>query len=246
MNNKLSVTIITKNEEDNIQRCLNSVKWADEIVVVDSGSTDKTVDICKLYPNCKVHYIPWQGFGKQKQTAINLTKNDWVLSLDADEEISQELKEDIKRILDNPLANGYKIKRKSYFLNKIINHCGWNNDYTLRLFNRFKGKFNQKLVHESVNIEGNATIINSPIIHYTYPKIEDHVTKMIRYSKLGAMNKKANASIVNALIRGFLKFFKMYFLKLGFLDGKRGFILCFNSGFGVYLKYIYIWEKNNV
>lgn len=242
--NKLSVAIITLNEEENIKRCLESVEWADEIVILDSGSTDQTKEICRKFGS-RVFETEWLGFGETKQKAVDYCKNKWVLVLDADEEISHNLTQKIKKILRNPRASGYRIKRDSFYLNQKINHCGWNKDYPLRLFNKKKGALNDKIVHESIIIpDGKTKKIRQPMLHYTYPKLEDHITKMIRYSKLNAASQKQNkrSSILKAISSGFFKFFKMYFLKLGFLDGKKGFLLCLNSAFGVYLKYIYIWE----
>ncbi|MCK4980243.1 MAG: glycosyltransferase family 2 protein [Candidatus Delongbacteria bacterium] len=246
--NKLSVAIITKNEENNIMRCLKSVSWVDEVVIVDSGSTDKTIEKCNEY-NCKVIESEWLGFGKTKQLAVDNCKNYWVLVLDADEEISESLKVKIEEILINPKHSGYRIKRNSFYLGKMIKYCGWDKDYTLRLFDKNKGKFNDKLVHESVKIEDeNIGIIKEVMLHYTYPSISLHMSKIKMYSELGAKDliKKGHSScIANAVLRGILKFFKMYFIKLGILDGKIGFILCVNSSFGVYLKYLKLWELHN-
>lgn len=245
MNNRLSIAIITKNEELNIGRCLKSVSWADEIVVVDSGSTDKTIDISTEH-SCKIIKTSWLGFAKTKQLAVDNCSNDWVLVLDADEVITEPLKIKIKSILQSPEFSGYKIKRSSFYLGKLIRHCGWDKDYTLRLFEKSKGKFNEKLVHESVKIENdNVGTIEDVMLHYTYPTIDLHIAKMGMYSELGAktlFNKGRRSGILNAVIRGTLKFLKMYIVKLGFLDGKTGFILCINSSFGVYLKYLKLWE----
>ncbi|MDA3885286.1 MAG: glycosyltransferase family 2 protein [Candidatus Delongbacteria bacterium] len=247
MNNKLSVAIITKNEENNIARCLNSVSWADEIVVVDSGSTDKTVDICEKH-SCKIITTDWLGFAKTKQFAVDNCSNDWVLVLDADEEITEPLKIKIELILQNPKFSGYRIKRSSFYLGKLIKHCGWDKDYTLRLFDKNKGKFNEKLVHESIIIKnGKIGIIEEVMLHYTYPTVDLHYAKMEMYSELGAktlFNKGRRSGISNAVIRGALKFIKMYIVKLGFLDGKTGFILSINSSYGVYLKYLKLSKLN--
>ncbi|MFA7122627.1 MAG: glycosyltransferase family 2 protein [Candidatus Delongbacteria bacterium] len=244
--NKLSAAIITKNEEKNIKRCLESVRWADEIIVVDSGSTDKTVGICKSY-DCRIELSEWLGFAKTKQKAVDLCTNDWVLVLDADEEITDSLKDRLLKILDNPVHSGYRIKRESFYLGKKIRYCGWDKDYTLRLFDKNKGRFNNKAVHESVQIQsGTIGVISDPMIHYTYPTISSHIDKMNTYSDLGAaeMAKKGHASNpVSAVLRGLAKFVKMYILKLGFLDGKTGFVLCVNSAYGVYLKYLKMWKK---
>ena len=241
----LSIAIITHNEEQNIGRCLESVKWADEIVVVDSGSVDKTKEICLSY-KCKFTESSWLGFGKTKQLAVANTTNNWVLSLDADEVITPLLKEEIASILKTePVCGGYRIKRDSFYLGKIIRHCGWNKDYTLRLFNKKQGGFNDKIVHEFVEVHGMVGQLKQPMLHYTYPDVDSHFSKMKRYALLGAEQLYANGkktSLVAALIRGKCKFIKMYLLQLGFLDGKHGFLLSINSAWGVYLKYLRLWE----
>ncbi len=243
---KFSVAIITKNEEKNIGRCLESVKWADEIVIVDSGSTDKTLKICRKY-NCKIIESEWLGFGKTKKFAVDSATNNWILSIDADEEVTPDLKKKILEILDNPKFNGYKIKRKSFYINKWINHCGWNKEYKLRLFNKQFGNFNEQMVHESVKLNGKIAKINKILKHYTYPNISSHLQKIDRYSKLFATELFKNGkktSIFMAILKGKIKFLQMYFLQLGFLDGKEGFILSLNSAYGVYLKYLKLWEMN--
>jgi len=245
MRNKLTVTIITSNEESNIERCLKSLSWVDEIVVIDSYSEDKTVDICKKY-NCRVIQVPWQGFGITKKNAVDAASNDWILSIDADEELSESLKQKIENILVSPMHQGYLLKRKSFYMGKEIKHCGWGNDYPLRMFNRKSGNFNNKEVHESVVIEGEKIKIHEPLFHYTYPSINTHIAKMNRYSDLLAedlVKKGKHYSIFSSVFFGAVKFINMYFLKLGILDGKIGFILCFNSAIGVYLKYVKSWSK---
>ena len=245
--NKLSVAIITKNEELNISRCLQSVSWADEIVIVDSGSIDKTKEICQAF-DCKFIESEWKGFGKTKQFAVQNTSHDWVLSLDADEVITPELRNEITELLQtNPRYYGYRIKRTSFYLGKQIKHCGWDKDHTLRLFNKYFGAFNDKPVHESVQINGAIGLLRNPMLHYTYPTLEAHFNKMKRYAQIGAealYQKSRQSSPCTAIFRGCLKFFKMYLLQRGFLDGKHGFLLSYNSGWGVYLKYLLLWEMN--
>lgn len=242
---KLSVCIITKNEQENISRCLDSIKWADEILVMDSGSVDRTVQICREY-GCKIIEMPWHGFGTAKKGLVDAARNDWVLSVDADEVISEELVARIKAIVNKPDFDGYRIKRKSYYLGKLINHCGWNRDYPLRLFNKKYGNFNEKTVHESVQINGRISRLEEPILHFTYPTLHSHVRKMTYYAELTAdlkLKEGKKSSIGRAVLAGFFKFIKMYVFQLGALDGKTGFLLCLNSAYGVYLKYMVLWEK---
>jgi len=243
---KITAVIITKNEEVNIKRCLTSIQWVDEIVVVDSYSTDKTVDICKQF-DCNIILTEWLGFGPTKKLAMEYASYNWILSIDSDEQVTEELKNRITMLLENPQAAGYRIKRKSFYLGKIINYCGWNHDYPLRLFNKNYGNFNDKPIHESVVISGAVKKIEEPMLHYTYPTVQSHILKMDNYAKLGAeraFSKGKSATINGALVRGILKFIKMYFLQTGLLDGKHGFILALNSAFGTYLKYLKLWEKS--
>jgi glycosyltransferase involved in cell wall biosynthesis len=245
---KISATIITKNEEHNIEQCLKALSFVDEIVIVDSGSEDKTLEICKKY-NCTIFQTQWLGFGKTKQLAVDKAGNDWILAVDADEIITDELKTEILAKVKKPTADGYRIKRNSFYLNKQIKHCGWNKDYTLRLFNKNKGSFNDRLVHESVQIPSDKIgTIHQPMLHFTFPTVDAHLSKMIKYARLSAEQKWAKghtASPPKAIFAGTLKFIKMYIIQLGFLDGKFGFLLSVNSAYGVYLKYIYLWEKTN-
>ncbi len=241
----LSVAVIVKNEEKNLPKMLDSIAWADEIVVLDTGSQDKTIEIAKA-AGCLVYESEWLGFGKCKQIAVDYCSNNWILSLDADEVVTPQLKSKIESIIGNETKySGYRIKRKSFYLNKMINHCGWNHDYTLRLFKKDKGHFNSKLVHESVQIEGNIGYIHEHLLHYTYPTINSHLTKMILYSDLASRShsKKKTTSLAGAYFKANWKFWKMYLFQLGFLDGKIGFILCFNSAMGVFWKYAKLWEN---
>lgn len=244
MRQKLSAVLITKDEENNIKRCLSSITFADEIVVVDSGSTDNTVKICNEF-GCIVLSADWMGFGPTKKYAVDNATYDWILSVDADEVVSESLKEEISRLLEAPPDKAFGIKRKSYYLGKQINYCGWDNDYPLRLFNRKYGNFNDKPVHESVVVNCDRDRIDSPLYHYTYPTIKSHIYKINKYSELSSgelIKENKRYSVVSSILFGINKFLKMYILKRGFLDGKAGLILCINSAFGVYLKYIKTWK----
>jgi len=246
MSYKCSVVIITKNEEKNIANCLQSVSWADEVVMVDSGSTDRTCEICLDF-GCKLIKTKWLGFGKTKKIAVDKATHNWIFSIDADEVVSPELKNKILEILKAPKAVGYNIKRNSFYLGKKIHHCGWGKDYTLRLFNKEFGNFNEAILHESVMLKGKIEKIKEVLYHYTFTDISSHMLRMDKYAQLAAQKKfeeRKSSTIAGAIIRGFVKFIKMYFLQLGFLDGKVGLILSYNSAFGIYLKYLKLWELN--
>lgn len=247
MKKKITITIITKNEALNIEKCLNSVCWADEIVVVDSDSTDKTVAICEKY-GCKIYSTPWLGFGKTKQFCVEKSTNDWILSIDADEVLSEELQKRILSLDPGEGIVGYRIKRKSFYLGSLINFSGWQNDYPLRLFNKNYGKFTDDIVHEKVILNGKTETINELIYHHTYPDIDSHIVKINHYSGLGAKRLFLNgkkSGVIKPVMRSLFKFFRTFFLKFGFLDGKEGFILACISGFGVFLKYYKLWELNS-
>ncbi len=244
-NNKLSSVLIVKNEAANIERCLKSLSFADEIVVLDTGSTDNTVEICKKYTDKIYTLDKWEGFGKAKQTAVNYAKYDWILSIDADEVVTSELAEKIHIILNNPDSDAYAIKRNSFYLGKMIKHSGWNKDYPKRLFNKKKSHFNDAKVHESVIVNGKLGTIEETILHYTYPTINSHIKKIIQYSDLSAQSSKKSSNLFIAILRGKIKFLKMYFLQLGILDGREGLILALISSFSVFTKYIKIWERHN-
>jgi glycosyltransferase involved in cell wall biosynthesis len=238
--------IIAKNEAHNIERLLKSVSWADEVLLADTGSDDATAQIARNL-GARVIELVWDGFGRTKQKAIMKAQYDWILSLDADEEVSPELRNRILE-LKQTLAedHAYKIKRISWYLHRKIRWCGWQNDLPLRFFNRKTAAFNEKAVHEGVRSKALINIIKEPLYHYTYPGLADHFSKINFYTSLNLEDKYRPGrkyTITGAILQGGWKFFLMYFIKLGFLDGKMGFLLCWNSAHGQYLKYLKLWEK---
>ena len=252
MTAKLSVTIITLNEEANIRRTLESVRWAEEIIVLDSGSSDRTVSICREFTD-KVFHKDWLGFGKQKNAAIDKATGDWVLSLDADEPIEKELAEEICTIIDSPDANdGYWVPRKTYFLGKWIRHGGWYPDYNLRLFRKGKGRFDERIVHEALRLEGSLGRTRNAILHYAYPDLESYLSTINKYSSLAAdvMAEKGispfRMSWFNIVFRPVFTFLFKYFVRLGFLDGKHGLILNLFHAYYVFAKYAKAWEYARV
>jgi len=236
----LSVVIITKNEADNIRDCLNSVAWADEIVILDSGSTDGTVGICREYTD-KVFETDWPGFGPQKNRGIERATGDWILSVDADERVSPELRLEIEQALKVEQYNGYEIPRLSYFCGKQIRHSGWWPDYIVRLFRRGSGKFNEVLVHEKVEVMGPVGRLRNPLIHYSFQSFEEVLQKMNYYSTCNAamlFEAGRKSSLLEAAGRGLWTFFRTYVLRAGFLDGRHGFMLAVSNAEGTYYKYI--------
>lgn len=244
MKNKLSVVMITKNEEANIQACLESVRWADEIVVRDSGSTDRTVELCRKF-GCKVIQGKWEGFGLSKRVAVEAARHSWILSLDADERVTEPLALKIQQILENPKYHGYRIQRHSYYLGHRIRFSGWQFDRPLRLFDKRFGNFNEKVVHESVQLQGPVGFIKEPLLHYPYPDLSSHMAKMSRYAFLASELPSPHRCrfLGCVFFHGIHKFLKMYFFQWGFLDGWPGLVLAVNSAFGVYLKYLNRWVE---
>ncbi len=236
----LSVVIITLNEEAKIRDCLESVKWADEIIVVDSYSRDTTVEVAREYTS-KIHQREFTGFGAQKNYALSKAKGDWVLSIDADERVTPELREEIERTLANPRACGYYMRRKSYFANKWIKHCGWWPDYVLRLFRRDCGRFSDRLVHEALELDGPTGRLNNPLEHRPYLSVSELIRKADEYSTLGAQDLVAEGtrcSCCSALSHSTLAFVKTYFLKMGILDGWMGLVIAYSNAVGVFYKYM--------
>jgi len=241
----LSVAIITYNEEANIKECLESVKWADEIVVVDSFSTDKTLEICREYTD-RVFEKEWSGFSEQKNYAIEHTKNSWILAIDADERVSEGLREEIGEILKSgPSCDGYFIPRKSYFLGRWIRYGGWYPDYSIRLFRKDKGRFERREVHESVRIDGRTGRLKNPLEHYTYRNLSGYIERMNRYSTLAAREMRKGgrrACLGDIIFRPFFTFIRMYIFQQGFRDGRYGFILSILYSYYTFTKYAKLWE----
>ena len=248
MTQKLSIAIITYNEEENIRRTLESVSWADEIIVVDSGSTDKTIAICRKYTD-KVFHQDWLGFARQKNFAIDKTSGDWVLSLDADEPIEPALADEVKNIISSSQSlDGYWVPRRTFFLGKEIKHGGWYPDRNLRLFRRGKGEFEERVVHETIRVRGVVGKTKHAILHFAYPDLASYLSSINKYSTLAvkAMGEKSISKFrigwINILFRPFLTFIYKYFIRLGFLDGKYGLVLNLFHSCYVFAKYAKAWE----
>ena len=258
----LSVAIITLNEEANIRRTLESVKWADEIVIVDSGSTDKTCEIAREF-GAKVFIEPWKGFAAQKNSTIDKCTSDWILSLDADEEASVGLSElwyllqRHNRDLVDQFQGGFFIWRQNLFLGRWIKRGGYYPDEKLRLFRKGSGKFEDRPVHEDYRLSDGLKTIDLEsfydlgpypvVIHHAYPTLSGYIEHMNRYSSLGAAiatkDKPRSFSLFNIVIRPIATFIYNYFLRFGFLDGREGLLLHLYHSVYVSWKYAKAWER---
>lgn len=244
---KLSVIVITKNEAANIAKCLESVSWADEIIVLDSGSSDETVEICKKFTS-HVFETDWQGFGIQKQRALEKVTGDWVLSIDADETISPELRAEIEHAIRQNQFDAFLLPRLSSYCGKFIKHGGWYPDYILRLFRREVGYFTNDVIHERVIVEGKTGKLTAPILHESYSDLSEVLEKVNSYSKLQAQKlaaRGAKSSLSKAIFRAWWKFIQTYFVKAAFLDGRHGLMLAISSAESVYYKYLKLLELQN-
>jgi glycosyltransferase involved in cell wall biosynthesis len=244
----LSIVIITLNEEANLARTLDSVAWADEIVILDSGSTDRTREIAESF-HAKFFCEPWKGFAAQKNSALQKATGDWILSLDADEEVELALAQEIRETLaKNPSESGFWITRKNFFLGRWIRHGGFYPDPKLRLFRRGGGAFEVRLVHEDVRVQGSTRKLRNNLLHHAYPTLASYLEHMNRYSSLGAeMAAAKNAvgfSFIDIVVRPQLTFFYNYFLRGGFLDGREGLLLHLYHANYVSWKYAKAWERS--
>jgi glycosyltransferase involved in cell wall biosynthesis len=248
--NTLSVIVITYNEENNIKECLKSLKWADEIIIVDSNSKDKTIELASAYTD-KIYKTGSQSYAQKRNLGIDKATGEWILWVDADERISEELREEISAVISHTKQDykPYLIKRKSFFINKFINHCGWYPDYSLRLFKKSTGiRFNIARVHERPIYKGNTAKLSSEIVHYTDLTIEHYINKLNSYTTASAVDSNEQgkkSGIFDIIFRPAFTFIKMYFFKLGLLDGYTGLVLCTLSSAHVFFKYSKLYYLNN-
>ncbi|MDP3009137.1 MAG: glycosyltransferase family 2 protein [Methylococcales bacterium] len=244
----LSVIIITKNESTHIGGCLQSVAWADEIIVLDSGSVDNTVDLCRVVTD-KVYSTDWQGFGIQKQRALDKATGDWVLSIDADEIVTPELKAEIQQAMQASDMNGFEIPRLSNYCGRAMRHGGWFPDYVLRLFRREFGEFTNHVVHERVLVDGHIGRLHTPFLHDAFVDFEEVLHKVNNYSTLGATvlyERGVRSSLPKAIMKGVWTFIRTYFLKAAFLDGQQGLMLAISNAEGAYYKYVKLWALQHL
>ena len=248
--NKLSSIIIAKNEEANIKRCIESqLNCIDEIVVlIDKDSTDGTLEIVKSFSEVKYEVCEWKGYAATKQYGLTLTSNDWILWIDADEAVTPQLQHELNEFkISSPLNDAYSVPRKAYFLGRWIKHSGWYPGRVIRLFNKNAAGFNQNSVHEGLIVKGAAGKLNFDLDHYTDPSIKHYFEKFNNYTTLAAaelFDKGEKSRLTDLIVRPAFLFFKMYVLRMGFLDGLQGFILSVFSSAYVFTKYCKLWELN--
>ncbi len=242
----LSVVIITLNAAPHIKKCLESVKWADEIVVLDSGSTDGTLEICREYTS-GVHQTDWPGFGRQKNRAIDCATKDWILVLDADEWLSEALQVEIRAVIKTETDKAaYRIRRQSTFMGQCIQHGDWGKDWIVRLFQRGQARFTEALVHENLTTHGKVGDLRASMQHDTVTTLESALRKMNEYSTLGAQQMLAQGrqgGFVTAWTHGAWSFFRCYVINRGFLDGKAGYLVALltaQASFYKYMKNVYL------
>ncbi len=247
---KISSIIIAKNEEKNIKRCIESqLKCIDEIIVlVDKNSSDKTFEVASSYDEVVTQKTEWKGFSETKKEAVSLASHNWIFWIDADEEITQELSNELNELKGREIKySAFKVSRRAFFLGKWIKHSGWYPGYVTRLFNKIHCSFDSSTVHEGLLIDGEQGTLENDLNHYTDPSIAHYFEKYNRYTSLAAeeMSRKNKVTtVIDIIFRPFWKFIQMYFIRLGFLDGKRGFMLAVFSSSYVFTKYCKLWELN--
>lgn len=243
----ISATIVARNEAANIRRCLESLRWVDEIVVIDNQSSDTTGEICRAF-GCRVLVSEWLGVARMRQMAVDAAKHDWILMLDADEEVSDALRERIRSLLaGEPPCVAYRVRFQGYYFGRAMRHAGWGNEHHVRFFDRRRGRYADRRLHESWQPAGPKGELAEPILHHAYPTVAAHMAKLDRYSRLAAQQlfeQGRRTSLVGAGARGALRFLRMYVAQGGWLDGREGFVLSAISAFGVFDKYLRLWELN--
>lgn len=241
---KISALAITLNEAQNIEAYIKSLWFADEIIIVDSFSTDSTVELASKYAKVKVLQRPFDNFSAQKNFAISQAKNDWVTFFDLDEEITESLAKEILKVSEKPKAIAYFVKRDYNFMGKRIKYSGFQSDYVIRFFNKNYCQYNSNLVHETIEAKGKTAKLTQSSPHHTYKSFDHYTGKLHQYSELQAKmlyedGKKPN--LYHFLFRPFYRFWHQYLIRLGILDGKEGFILAYINAFSVFKRYVNLW-----
>jgi glycosyltransferase involved in cell wall biosynthesis len=246
---RISSVTITLNEEHNIELCLESLKWVDEMIIVDSFSTDKTVEICRAYTD-KIYQRPWPGFGAQKNFAIDQALSEWILIVDADERITEALRDEIKTVVSRQGTGnvGYHIPRRNFWYGKWIRWAGMYPDYQLRLFKKSAGRYNDVAVHENLILNGPMGYLKNPMDHFTERHLSDHFRKFSIYTSYAAQEKakkKRKVFWTDLALNHLATFLKSYLIRQGYRDGIHGFIISVLAAMYTFAKYAKLWEMYN-
>ena len=242
----ISATIITLNEAKNIGNCLAALDFVDEIIVLDSGSSDQTEELCRAHPKVRFYHQEWLGYGKQKNRAAELARHDLILNVDADERVSPQLRCSIEQFDSNNFVAA-RMARENYFGQRWIRYCGWYPDYSTRLYDRRSCSFSERAVHESLHVAGTVATLAGNLVHYTYNGVGDYLERMNRYSTLAAEEYHRagkTAGLFQMLIKPVATFIKMYLLRRGVLDGRTGLVLSLLYTVYTFCKYAKLSELN--
>ncbi|MFP5518970.1 MAG: glycosyltransferase family 2 protein [Bdellovibrionia bacterium] len=245
MKTAISATVLTKNSEKHIRRCLESLRAFDEVLVLDNGSTDQTMIWAREYPNVKVVEHPFIGFGPLKRKAVDFAKNDWIFSIDSDEAVTPKLLEEIAQLDLNDATQVFKLPRDNYYKDEHIKACGWYPDLLVRLFNRRHTNFDEAMIHEQVVIRPNSQLkkLRGSISHFAFDRAGQLIEKMQKYSELYAETTTEKSSLSKAVVRSLIAFIKSYFIKRGFLYGYKGLVISVSNANGTFFKYLKAYER---
>jgi glycosyltransferase involved in cell wall biosynthesis len=243
---RISAIITTFNEERNIGDCIESLLWCDEILVVDSFSTDRTLEIVRSYPKVRLLQRRYLGSASQKNWAMDQASCEWILIFDADERCTPELQAEIRELLQRgPRYNAYTIKRRVYFMDRVIRFSGWQNDRVVRLVKRGAGRYPNRRVHADMRTDGPAPVLRNPMLHFMIESFDQYLPRIVTYGFWGAAQgwkTGKHAGFFEVFVRPFWRFLRMYVFQLGFLDGMAGLVFCALQSFGTYLKWAILWE----
>jgi len=250
MKQSLTAIVTTFNEEENIGDCLASLSFADEILVVDSFSTDRTVEIARSFPRVRLLQHEYRGNGPQCNWAMGEAAHAWILILDADERVTPELAREIEELLEaGPSADHYFLRRANVFLGSVIRHSGWGGDRLVRLLKKGSARYPEQRVHADMRPEGPAPTLAAPLRHHTFRSFPQYLEKLHRYAEWGAedlLARNRRAGFLQVALRPAWRFVRMYVVQAGFLDGQPGFVVCALQSYGVFLKWARLWELNRM